>query len=101
MYLYWYLDSPRQPIEFYFLYARPISLGSYILWSEWAGTFVPYFANSKALDHHAPIETFRHGYFMFVCAMNVLFSFVIVLWSVSEVTQGFGDPRTMEIQLVV
>eukprot|EP00747_Dinoflagellata_sp_TGD_P166481 gnl/TRDRNA2_/TRDRNA2_189333_c0_seq1.p1 gnl/TRDRNA2_/TRDRNA2_189333_c0~~gnl/TRDRNA2_/TRDRNA2_189333_c0_seq1.p1 ORF type:complete len:444 (-),score=100.35 gnl/TRDRNA2_/TRDRNA2_189333_c0_seq1:157-1488(-) len=93
MYVYWYLDSPRQPIEFYFMYARPISLGSYIMWSEWAGTFIPFFRDSKTLDEHAPLETFRHAYFMFICCMNVLFSIVVICWSVQEALTGFGKPN--------
>jgi len=89
MFAYWYVDKPRQPIEVYFLYGRPVQLGTYIACAEWMGTFVPYFKDAPTLAVHHPLNVNGNAYILFLACANLVWSLVVVFWSAQALIQGF------------
>lgn len=88
MFSYWYVDKPRKPIEVYFLYGRPIQLGTYIAFAEWAGTFIPYFRDAKTLKEHHPLDMNGNAYFFFISMANCLWCFIVMVWSLMALING-------------
>jgi hypothetical protein len=89
MYAYWYVDKPRKPIELYFLYGRPVQLGSYIAHAEWMGTFVPYFRDAETLKETHPLDVNGNAYIFFISLANFVWSLVVTYWSVKALVKGF------------
>lgn len=86
MYAYQCLDRSPLPIEFYFGFARPVQLGTYIAFAEWVGTLVPYFYEAKDLKEHQPLPVNSHAFFLFVCFANLVWGCVELVWSAQRLT---------------
>lgn len=78
------------PIELYFGFARPVQLGTYIAFTEFVGTFVPYFYEATVLTEHQPLPVNSHSFFLFVALVNMIWSFVVTFWSLQRLFCGLG-----------
>jgi len=83
-------DGYKLPIELYFGYARPVQLGTYIAFTEFVGTFFPYFYEAPELIEEQPLPVNSHAFFLFIAFMNMLWSFVVVFWSFMRLFSGLG-----------
>lgn len=85
------LDNLAQPIELYFGFARPVQLGAYIAFSEWMGTFVPWFYEAKPLTEHQPLPVNSHSYFFFIVCCNLILSVICTVWASYRFCNGLGS----------
>jgi len=90
MAFYQYWDGHHLPVELYFAFARPVQLGTYIGFTEFCGTFIPYFYESNTMDDHQPLPINSHAFFLFIAFMNMLWSFVVVFWAAQRLVFGLG-----------
>jgi len=90
MAFYQYWDGHHLPIELYFAFARPVQLGTYIGFTEFLGTFVPYFYNSTTMSEHQPLPINSHAFFLFIAFANMLWSFVCTFWAGQRLVYGLG-----------
>lgn len=91
MFAYQCMDRKQPYIELYFFFARPVQLGSYIAFTEWMGTFVPYFYEATTLNDHQPLPVNSHAYFLFICIMNLIFSLLPLYWACQRLVFGLND----------
>jgi len=81
-------DGVKLPLELYFGYARPVQLGTYIAFTEFVGTFVPYFYEATELTEEQPLPVNSHAFFLFIAFVNMLWSFVVVFWAFQRLFCG-------------
>lgn len=90
MMAYQYWDDLHLPVELYFGFARPVQLGTYIGFTEFCGTFIPYFYEAVELTEHTPLPINSHAFFLFIAFMNMLWSFVCTYWAFQRLFCGLG-----------
>jgi hypothetical protein len=94
MYIFQFLDEEPLTIEYYFAYARPIQLATYIATGCWSG-LVPYFTKVESLAQCLPLPVNDHPYFLFLCQVNFCLSIYCTARSIQALTRG---PPAMPVQ---
>jgi len=94
MYIFQFIDEEPLTIEYYFAYARPVQLATYIATGCWSG-LVPYFTQPMTLAKCLPLPVNKHPYFLFLNQANLLLSIYCTVRSVASLARG---PAQMPVQ---
>jgi len=87
MYMMQFVDPKPLTIDLYFAFARPLQLGVYIALGCWSGIF-PWFREAERYYPVEPLGINNDFYFLFLTAVNLVVSFVVVGMSLRDFLKG-------------